>query len=708
MAFKLSKDQRSLVKTKSTTKNTLWLEGPAGTGKTTTSVHRMRDLLERGIDPGSILVLVPQRTLAQPYADALVDAPAGADVTLTTIAGLSHQMVEFFWPLVAGQFGQPDRPPTFLSLETVQYYMGQLIAPLIETRGFFETLALDRARLYSQIHDGLSKSAVVGFPYTEIGARLKEAWVGDEPMRHVYEEVQTCATLFREFCIEHNLLDFSLQLDTFMRVLWPMPECRNYLLARYTHLIVDNIEEDNPTTHALLREWLPKSESALVVYDTDAGYRRFLGSDPESALTLKKLCKRKEAFTDSFVASVDLQAFGDQIALSLDKPVEADANIGDPKASIAYDDHRFHPQMIDWTAQQVARLVHGEGIAPNDIVILAPYMSDALRFSLASRLAEQEVPTRSHRPSRSLREEAAVQAMLTFAQIAHPEWRSYPDALDMAYAMMTTIDGLDLVRAQLLTQIVYRVRNGVAALTPFETLIGEMQERITPEVGERYDYLRGWLEAYAVDKQYADSEIPLDHFLTRLFGEVLSQEGYGFHNRVDAALQAANLIDSARGFRQVVGDSVRSGQEYVEAVGAGLIANQYVRGWESGAEGVLLTPAYTFLMRNQPVDYQFWLNVSGGGWSERVYQPLTHPYVLSAWWPAGERWTDDHETATELEALYRLALGLVRRCRKGIYLGFSELSEQGGQERGELLGVIQRMMRRLSPPGEDMLVELDY
>ena len=40
-------------------------------------------------------------------------------------------------------------------------------------------------------------------------------------------------------------------------------------------------------------------------------------------------------------------------------------------------------------------------------------------------------------------------------------------------------------------------------------------------------------------------------------------------------------------------------------------------------------------MSNRPVDYQFWLDVGGRGWFERLYQPLTHPYVLSRALAAG-------------------------------------------------------------------------
>ncbi len=48
------------------------------------------------------------------------------------------------------------------------------------------------------------------------------------------------------------------------------------------------------------------------------------------------------------------------------------------------------------------------------------------------------------------------------------------------------------------------------------------------------------------------------------------------------------------------------------------------------------------------------------------------------------------------QTLSYLALGLIRRCRKKIYLGFSEFGEQGYEQRGPLLMAIQSMLRRLS------------
>jgi hypothetical protein len=184
-----------------------------------------------------------------------------------------------------------------------------------------------------------------------------------------------------------------------------------------------------------------------------------------------------------------------------------------------------------------------------------------------------------------------------------------------------------------------------------------------------------------------------------LFGELLSQPGYGFHNDFNAGEIAANLIESVQKFRWVAGKALAEegqplGKEYMQMVEDGVIAAQYIRSWQvQPDEAVLLAPAYTFLMSNHPVDYQFWLDVGSRGWFERLYQPLTHPYVLSRSWSKNKYWTDYDEVETNQETLYRLALGLVRRCRWKIFLGLSELNEQGFEERGTLIKAFQRVLR---------------
>ena len=679
----------------------LFLRGPAGAGKTTVAIERMKFLLENGVPAGQILVLTPQRTLQDPYLSVLHSPTMlpGGEATSATVGGLARRTLDLFWPLVgaAAGFAHPEQPPIFLTLETAQYYMARVVRPHLE-QGFFESVTMDRNRLYSQILDNLNKSATIGFPHTEIGERLSTAWAGDPAQRRVYADAQACADEFRAYCLDHNLLDFSLQLEIFARLVWNDATVRSYLQAMYRHLIYDNVEEDVPVAHDILAEWLPAFDSALLVFDDGGGYRRFLGADPQSALALAQLCDETVQLPESLVVSPGLARLSNSLAMVIspddetlltshiaqDEPVEP--TTADPLALLPT---RFFPEMLDGVAAEVRRLVDA-GTPASQIVVLAPYLSDALRFSLMSRLGALGVPARSHRPSRSLREEPASQCLLTLAALAHPGWGIRPEKYDVAYALLQSIADLDLVRAQLLTEIVYRQRD--LALSGFERIHPGMQERITYVLGERYTRLRDWLQSYTQEEPQ-----PLDHFLRRLFGEVLSQPGFGFHSSFDAPTVAANLIESIQKFRlamePVETDLAALGREYVAMLKDGVIAAQFVPAWnDTPDEAVLLAPAYTFLMSNRPVEVQFWLDAGSDGWVERLFQPLTHPYVLSRTWSRQGIWTDADEVAANSSTLAHLLTGLLRRCRSRVYLCLTELGESGYEQRGALLRAFNRVL----------------
>jgi hypothetical protein len=690
--FRWTPGQQALVE--AAWDHSIFVAGPAGAGKTTASAGRLLRMLHAGISGDDILVLLPQRSLARAYEEVLSrpDLPPGSRADVLTISGLARRMVDLFWPAIAAGagFSHPERQPVFLDLETSQYFLNRLVRPLLD-EGYFETVAIEPNRLLAQVLNNLNKAAAVGFDYTSVGERLKSAWVGEPAQQHVYDEAQECANRFRRFCLENNLLDFSLQLEIFNHNLWPLEMCQRYLKERYHHLIYDNVEEDIPLMHDIIRSWLPELTSGVLVYNHMGGYRTFLGADPLSGEALRSACDQTIEMQESLVTPPHLQAFSQVFGATLLQ------HSTDPYAAeqpaFTYTFHRYFPEMIAWVCQEIAGLLDEQRIPPEEIVILAPFLSDSLRFSLINRLESLHVPVRSYRPSRSLREEPATGCLLTLARLAHPHWELAPSVQEVRSAFMQSIAGLDLVRADLLARIVYRQ----AGLGPFDQIQAQtgIPERITYALGEKYEALRQWLEDYRA----GEPEV-LDVFLSRLFGEVLSQPGFGFHQNFDAAAVTKHLIDSARRFRWAVEDvagqeGISTGKEYVENVAQGILGAQYLPGENTeDLHAVMLAPAYTYLMTDRPVQVQFWLDIGNLGWWERIDQPLTHPYVLSRNWSPDTIWTDEEEFQANNQSLARLVAGLVDRCKQEIYLTTTGMNEQGDEPRGPLLVTVQTLLRR--------------
>ncbi|MCB0067197.1 MAG: hypothetical protein KDD77_08600, partial [Caldilineaceae bacterium] len=666
----------------STAQRKRFLSGPFGAGKTTAAIDHLRHLLrQERVRGDDILVLVPQRTLATPYHEALRsgDMPGGASVRVTTFASLAQQAVELYWPLVAGQagFSTAAQEPTFLTLETSQYHMAPLVDDAIG-QGAFDGVRVERSRIISQVLDNLNKAALQGLTIDAAYARLELAVpLGEQRAARLnaLRAARAISIAFRRHCLERAILDFSLQVTLFNEQVLTNEWSRTHLLRTHRHLVYDNAEEDTLSAHRLVEQWLPVLESALIIADDDGGYRTFLGADPQGVDTLANACPVQQRLDNSFVMSPAIELLDHRIdrLLEVNRTAPASASVAETgRALVAPDElFRFYPQMVEWAGRQINHLVREEGVAPGEIAILAPFVSDALRFSLQTTLERYGIALATHRPSRPLEAEPAARTLLTLARLAHPLWGMAPAPADVTLALTVAVERLDPVRASLLSAIVYPPRRRTNELGTFAAVNEEMRERISYAAGEAYDRLREWLYTYRAEAL----PLPLDQFFARLFGEVLSQPGFGFHEDYDAARVASQLVESARKFRWALEDepagspdSGRVGRTYVHMAESGAIGALYLPGWQAPADAVFLAPAYTFLLRNRAVDVQFWLDIGSTGWWERLYQPLTHPYVLSARWPLDTAWTDRDEYNTRQETMRRLLLGLVRRTRQRIYL----------------------------------------
>ncbi len=689
----LNKEQKKVLE--SASRHSVFLEGPPGSGKSTIGAFHLSNMVNAGIPAEKIIVLVPQRTLAEPYYQVInsISFPPGGLPQIVTLGGLARRMVELFWSLLAKNagFARPDLPPRFLTLETAQYFAARQMQPLLD-KGYFDSITIDQNRIFSQIIDNLNKSSIVGFHYSEIGERLKNAWAGKPEQIQVYTEAQECITLFREYCLKNNLVDFSLQIELFKDHLWSSFLFQEYLKNQYRYLIYDNIEEDVPVAHDIVRQWLPAFENYLLLFDQDGGYRVFLGSDPVSGYSLKSNCVENITLQHKWVMTPEIQHLQANLSGSiLKKTVRPNPEI--LQQSLVINHNKYFPEMVDFVCDQVKELIEMHGVNPENICIISPFLSDSLRFEFITRMETRSIPIETHRPSRSLYEEPATQCLITLLKILYPAWGTPPSSYEFRNMLMQSITGFDLIRSDLLTKIIFRPRQHDEPLGSFGDIHPDTQERITYLIGERYTIMRDWL------LDHLNSSLPLDVLLSKLFGELLSQPGFGFNDNYDAADTTARLMDSFHKFRSVIPldenlDELNISEEYVEMIEKGVIAAQFFDTWQSNTgSSVYLSPAYTFLMSNRIVEYQFWLDIGNTSWWERLNQPLTHPYILNRHWRENDKWGDMNEYQSNQRNLQRLVNGLLYRCRKQIFLCLCEINEQGNQQHGPLLQAVQHLFR---------------
>ena len=668
-----------------------FLAGPLVAGQRQALIERLRVLLEAGVPGYAVLVLLPDRATSRRFrqeVDQLDLGPYGA-VDLQTYYRLASRLIRLFWPLVAGSsgFAAPERPPVFLNYETAQYLMGQLTEPLL-AQGYFEGLSMRPQRILSQLLDDLNKAAVSGFALAEVAPRLREAWTGEESRLRFYEQVQICIELYRGHCLQHGLLDASLTFEVFNRHLVTVDEFWRYFTERYRHLLVDSAEELVPIAHDLVRRLLPQCDSALIGGDEKAGFRIFLGVDAPGAGELQAQCQETIKVDPATCADPHLVAFAERIGEKLGQG-EAERGGGAPREAVVdLVQTRYRSQMIEAVARKIGELIE-RGVAPGEIAVVAPHADGVLRFLLAESFRAADIPFAVIRRYETLREEPVVRACLTLATLAHPEWGQSLSLFDLSEALERALKPLDPLRAELVARQLYDLRSG--QLKPASELNANMRERIGFAAVERYEALRLWIDAYR-----AEEPSPFDHFLRRLFGEVLS------HSELEPedAQVYSKLIASAASFRQaapamdLMGTAI--GQRYVEMVLSGVVAAQYLIDvdLEEAPESIaLVAPVYTYLLSGHIARYQFWLDIGSMSWWDPLPQPLTNHYILTRRWDREERWTDAVDFSHRNQNLYRLVRGLCLRCRAGIYLCASYSEGRDEVQDGPLMMAVQQVLQ---------------
>lgn len=668
--------------------HSLFLEGPAGSGKSEAASQFLRSLLvDQQVAPESILVLIPHPALSTPYVNALKTLVLPAAPHIVTLSGLARLALRSFWPVIVRelQLNPALTTPAFLSADLAQYHLARILQPYWDM-GAFDSIRLPKYRVITQILDSINNATQAGFSLDETEARLIAAW-GDRHSSRipVYQTAAEIARKYQAYCLQHGLLDFALQIHLFVTVLLDDVEFQKSFSEQFQYLIADNVEEMGALAHDFIFWCMEQVQKTLLICDDDGGYRAFLGADPTNALLLRDVCLQHRSFDSLPGHSGPMRALIEAVAVPPALPESGEPVPLAFASAISLTASTFYPQMIESCVQQVQRLLSHERVAPGQITVITPYLHDALLFALQSRLQILQIPSVYYRPSRPLKAEPVVQILLTLLCLAGADDESPLAQTEVAQALELAIDGLDPVRASLLAQAAYRSPGGLLA---YDALPSQMQERIGMSVGLRYNRLRQWLADHASLVQQPDQ------FFVQLLEDILTQPGFGLFENVSADSTIESFLSAVEGFcRALDQNTADKARQFIAFVNEGFVTSD----WEiERPDAVLIATAHTVLTRNLSSDYQFWLDAGDSGWYERIEQPLTHPYILRRNMPPQTVWTDEMEQTLQASNLRNVVLGLLRRCRKKLCIHTCDISANGYEQRGQLLLLLQQILPGLA------------
>lgn len=674
-----------------------FLQGQAGTGKSTALLHRLRRLLQEGESSYAILILVSEasdrRRVFQFLEAAGLEEPR--DLQVTTFTYLAREMVQQFWPLVArpAGFERPFQRPVYIRYDLAQLLMWRIVRAM-RAEGAFADLPLRLQQIVSQILDIINRAALNRLSLQEAEQRQIQSWAGEPAdARHLREAAQA-AQSFRAHCRRNSLLDVSLAVRVFDTQLLQHPEFNRYFRERFRHVLVDNLEEQTSAGQQFVSGLLDVVHSAALVYDRGGGYKQLLSADPAGARRLAPICDQTISFERQFVSGPALVHLANSVErrlLAVQSPAEAPSPEHTQLAAnavLGVATGRYRHEMAQNVVHRLAELLAQRDIAPEQTAIIAPGLDGALRYTLSTAMRAAGLPFSLLRRRSSPRDEPLVRAWLTWLALAHPGWQRPPPAYDVAEALALTVSGLDPARAELLGSALYRVEEGVLSST--EELAPDLAQRVGQEAVAALESLRQWLTVHG--------ELALDDFLSELYTLLQSQPALRAHEEQGAAELAHWLVALAARLQQSASSMELPspealGRAFLNAVDEGLVTTDPPQlGEPPERRGVVITTIHGYLLSNETSRLQVWFDVSNPNWWDIPQQPLSNPFVLAPEWPADRAWTLTDAYQRRNEILSHVIRGLAVRCQDGVLLAVSTLSQRGQRQDSPLWRALQPLI----------------
>jgi DNA helicase-2/ATP-dependent DNA helicase PcrA len=259
-------------------KGPLLLDAGPGTGKTRTLVHRIGHLLDHGSRSSSILALTFSNKASEEMRERLsaMNADAAIEMWVGTFHAFGLELVTK-WPSVLGRTGKVRVLDQTGSLALLEANLERL--PLRHFQNLYEPAyeLVPVLRAISRCKDEL----VSPIDY-RAAADAAYAAALTEPDRETAEKLLEIAEIYRiyeELLVENDAVDFGDLVALAVKLVKENPDVKAYI-AGFKHVLVDEFQDVNAASDALLKAISSVGPIPWVVADQRQSIYRFRGAEP--------------------------------------------------------------------------------------------------------------------------------------------------------------------------------------------------------------------------------------------------------------------------------------------------------------------------------------------------------------------------------------------------------------------------------------------
>jgi len=236
----------------------------AGSGKTRTLVYRMAHLIEQGVAPESILLLTFTRRAAQEMLHRAGELTAGT--SRRVMGGTFHATANILLRRYGHHLGLGSNF-TIIDRGDAEGIVN-LIKSSLGMAGAGKRFPSKRV-IMNLISGAINKSTSIEQLVYRDHIHLSE----------FLNDFYTIAKHYRQFKIDHGLLDYDDLLIDWKRLLLESEQARHDLSTRFQHILVDEYQDTNLLQAEIVRLLAYRHDNVMVVGDDAQSIYSFRGAD---------------------------------------------------------------------------------------------------------------------------------------------------------------------------------------------------------------------------------------------------------------------------------------------------------------------------------------------------------------------------------------------------------------------------------------------
>ncbi|KPQ37631.1 MAG: hypothetical protein HLUCCA11_00860 [Phormidesmis priestleyi Ana] len=731
-----------------------WVSGSTRSGKTEyliefageTGAEQQQPLLAFAANGDNRIVL----------ASRMMDRLSDRTATLTTTpAGFVQDEVILFWPLLVQALDLQAQFPLKLRPENEQALATQLWKPRLEGG----TLAVEgwrEARMVRRTLDFLQLASQGCIPIEDIPLMLQAGMPSALAPKALWDTVGEALVEWQNWCLQRGLLTYGIMSALYWRYLLPMPKYQSQLLARFSGVLADDVDEYPALMSPLFSVFLESARPCLFTYNPQGKIRLGLGADPDALLAIAAHCEKIEKKIEERVEKISEKAaeetqetketqgtdvlpqkslghWGDRFVQWVEDPL-AVPSLPEP-IKLIQETSRGH--MLRTTAEAIARAIATGQAKPYEIAVIGPGLDAIARYSLIEILSSRGIAIESLNDQRPLVSSPMVRALLALLALVYPGLGRLVDrdaiaemlvvlsqslsplsaplaAHDSASAPWFDLISIDPVRAELIADNCFVPDIENPHLLPADTF--SRWDRLGHQSVAAYNRILQWVEAQkqlrqqrltaspvvTIDRIVQDflwrgSRLPYDQLATLRELMETAQHFWEVEERL-------RLVDKQIVDKQIVDKTADKSQSdvgrFIQLLLKGTVsANPYpVKPLAPERQGVTLSTIYQYRAQRLTHRWQFWLDSGSPLWGMGGGELFGAPIFLQSW--TGRPMTlVETEEANEAQ-LGRTLRDLLGRATERVFLCHSELALTGQEQMGPLISLVSA-----AQPADDLLLD---